>query len=376
MKLSTKMLTLLLLFSFISSNIISSTIVRDIDYEDDKIIETTSIHFGPYPQNPTKDSIIICWQTSEKTRFNKVCYGLTTDCENVVYEKNLLKKYFHKVKLTDLTYSTKYFYKVVSDCFESSIYSFYTSFAANDSIRFIAYGDSRGEWDNWQHASIVAKAIEEEQPHFVLNTGDLVNNGTIKEEWYNFFEASPFTHNSTLYPVLGNHEYYATPYFKYFSLPNNERWYSFDFGPIHFIGLDSNYRNVKRPAQLLWLIKELKTNDKPFTIVFFHHPLYSSGNHGSYIPLRFLWGTFFQLNKVDIVFNAHDHSYERGKVLNVNYIVTGGGGGPLYDVGSSWWTIYSEKTYHYCLIEANESKLSFQAIKPDGAVIDSFQIMN
>ncbi len=60
--------------------------------------------------------------------------------------------------------------------------------------------------------------------------------------------------------------------------------------------------------------------------------------------------------------------------VNVNYIVTGGGGGPLYDVGSSWWTVYSEKTYHYCLITANQSKLTCQSIKPDGSIIDSFMI--
>jgi len=374
MKISTKMLTLLLLFSFICSNILSSTIIRDIDYEDNKIIEETSIHFGPYPQNPHDDSITICWETSEKTRLNTVYYGLTTNCEKNVSEKNPSNNSFHTVELMDLEKSMKYYYKVVSDGIESNIFSFYTSFADNDSIRFIAYGDNRGEWDNWQNARIVAKAIEKEQPHFVLNTGDLVHNGTIEEEWLHFFEASSFIHNSTLYPVLGNHEEYGSYYFKYFKLPHNKRWYSFDSGPIHFIGLDSNYPNMIRPSQLFWLIKELRTTDKPFTIVFFHNPLYSSGNHGSYIPLRFYWGIFFQLNKVDIVINGHDHSYERGKVLNVNYIVTGGGGGPLYDVGSSWWTIYSEKTYHYCLITANQSKLTCQSIKPNGSIIESFMI--
>ncbi len=339
--------------------------------------EASSIVVGPFTQNTRLNSILVIWETDIPTSNNEVHWGLTSDLGNVSSEKYeffFQKQNLHNVRLDGLIPSTKYYYKVISDSIESKIYSFHTTFERNNTVRFIAYGDTRGVWDNWHHASIVAKAIEEEQPHFVLNTGDLVNNGTIKEEWYNFFEASSFIHNSTLYPVLGNHEYYATPYFKYFSLPNNERWYSFDSGPIHFIGLDSNYRNVLRPAQLLWLIKELKTNDKPFTIVFFHHPLYSSGNHGSYIPLRFLWGTFFQLNKVDIVFNAHDHSYERGKVLNVNYIVTGGGGGPLYDVGSSWWTVYSEKTYHYCLITANQSKLTCQSIKPDGSIIDSFMI--
>jgi 3',5'-cyclic AMP phosphodiesterase CpdA len=307
---------------------------------------------------------------------NTVYYGLTTNCEKNVSEKNPSENSFHTVELTNLEKSMKYYYKVVSDGIESNIFSFYTSFDNNDSIRFIAYGDNRGEWDNWQNARIVAKAIEKEQPHFVLNTGDLVHNGTIEEEWLHFFEASSFIHNSTLYPVLGNHEEYGSYYFKYFKLTNNKLWYSFDSGPVHFIGLDSNYPNRIRPSQLFWLIKELRTTDKSFTIVFFHNPLYSSGNHGSNIPLRFYWGIFFQLNNVDIVINGHDHCYERGKVLNVNYIVTGGGGGPLYDVGSSWWTIYSEKTYHYCLFEANQSKLTFQAIKPDGTVFDSFQIMN
>ena len=221
-----------------------------------------SIIVGPYPQNTDNDSTTICWETSEKTGFNKVCYGLTSDCENVVFEKNHLKKYFHKIKLNNLTHSTKYFYKIVSDGFVSDIYSFYTSFETNESIRFIVYGDNRGEWDNWQQASIVAKAIEKEHSHFVLSTGDLVKNGKDKTQWYNFFRISDFIHNSSLYPILGNHERYGSSYFEYFSLPHNGRWYSFDNGPVHFIGLDSNPRNRFKLSQLLWLIRDLKTNEK------------------------------------------------------------------------------------------------------------------
>jgi len=271
MKHSIKLLALFLTFIFASSTIVGSYTISPSLEENDHLDK--SIIVGPYSQNQDHDSITICWETSEKTRFNKVCYGFTPDCENVVFEKKLLKNYFHKVKITDLTHSTKYFYKVVSDDFESNIYSFYTSFETNDSIRFIAYGDSRGEWDNWQQAQIVAEAIETQQPAFVLHTGDLVENGTITDQWYRFFNASPFIHNSTLIPVLGNHERYGRSYFKYFSLPHNERWYSFDSGPVHFIGLESNYRNFFRPRQLLWLIKDLRSNEKPFTIVFFHHPL-------------------------------------------------------------------------------------------------------
>ncbi len=343
----------------------------------EKSIQQIEIIIGPYPQNANTNSIEIMWETNEKTTKNEIHWGQTLELGNIsseFYGIILLNQNLHIVNLDGLSSSTKYYYKVVSDSIESEIYSFYTTFKRNNTVRFIAYGDTRGVWDNWQHASIVANKIEEHKPHFVLHTGDVVNDGKNKSQWVDFFSISQFVHNSTLYPVLGNHEHYGISYFRYFSLPHNERWYSIDNGPVHFVGLDSNPRNALKLSQLLWLIKDLRANKQPFTIVFFHHPLYSSGNHGSTLYLRWLWRPIFEHFNVDIVFNGHDHNYERGRVKDVNYIVTGGGGAPLYNVGESWWTIYSEKTYHYCLITANQSKLTFQSIKPDGSLIESFMI--
>jgi len=331
-----------------------------------------SIIVGPYPQYPTNNSIIISWETNVQTSANSVSFGICPVCSEIVYDNS--SKSFHEIELDELLPSTKYYYKVNSDGIESNIYSFNTCFEKNESINFIAYGDSRGVWDNWLNAKRVANAIEKEDPHFVLHTGDLVHNGTIESEWIDFFNVSNFFHNSTLYPALGNHERNGESYFKYFNLPNNEYWYSFDYGPAHFVCLDSNFRNSLKISQLLWLIKDLRQNKKPFTIVFFHHPPYSSGDHGSVKYLRWIWGIFFEIFKVDIVFNGHDHSYERGKVGSANYVVTAGGGAPLYDVGESWWTIYSEKTYHYCKISVDQMELNFQAKKPDGTIIDSFTI--
>lgn len=325
---------------------------------------------GPYPQSPDVDSVIIVWETSIPTSVNCVFFGLTPVFDNVVYCNDTDS--FHQIELDNLASSTKFYYKVVSDGLEGDVYSFYTLFEENDSLRFVAYGDSRGVWDNWRNAGTVADAIEKEQVFFVLHTGDIVNNGTVSEEWIDFFNVSSFVHNSTLYPSLGNHEKYGEYYFKYFLLLNNELWYSFDSGSVHFVCLDSNFRNSLRLSQLFWLIKDLRLNKKPFTVVFFHYPPFSSGNHGSTKVLRWVWGFVFEYFSVDIVFNGHDHCYERGKVGNVNYVVTGGGGAPLYDVGSSWWTIYSEKTSHYCLVTVDQNELFFEAKKPDGTVFDSF----
>lgn len=332
-----------------------------------------SIIVGPYPQNSNLDSIKILWETNIETSDNHVHYGLTPECSNSVSCNNY--DFYHEIRLNSLTPSTKYFYKIVSEGVESDIFSFYTAFDEKEDIKFIAYGDSRGVWDNWTSAEKVAYAIEGEQSFFVLHTGDLVHNGTIKNEWVDFFKVSNFVHNSTLYPSLGNHERNGEPYFKYFSLPNNELWYSFDSGPVHFVCMDSNFRNSFRPTQFLWLIKDLSRNTKPFTIVFFHHPPFSSGNDGSTKYLRWIWGVIFEFYNVDIVFNGHDHSYEHGKIGNVNYVVTGGGGAPLYDVGQSWWTIYSEKTLHYCVVSVDQFELTFKAKKPDGSIIDTFKIL-
>jgi len=87
-----------------------------------------------------------------------------------------------------------------------------------------------------------------------------------------------------------------------------------------------------------------------------------------------IWKPIFEYFGVDIVFNGHDHDYERSVINNITYVVTGGGGAPLYDVGHSSWTVYSEKTYHYCLLNVTSEQLTLQAIKPDGTLFDSFTI--
>ncbi len=329
---------------------------------------------GPYSQNSHFDSILISWKTATPTTRNYVHWGRSPMLGNVTMEKSMVAKTAHTVEIEGLSAGQKFYYTVVSDQFESPLYTFWTAFPRNETIRFVAYGDSQGAWNNWQTVSLVAQAIEKAQPSFVLKTGDLTDNGSNLEYWIDYFTASPFIHNSTLYPVLGNHENYSHLYFSFFSLPFNERWYSFENGPVHFIGLDSNKRNRYRLVQYLWLLHDLQAHHELFTIVFFHHPLYSSGEHGNTTSLQKIWAPVFERFHVDIVFSGHDHDYERSIVNDVTYIVIGGGGSPLYDIGHSPWTIYTEKTYHYCLLTANSSLLTFEAIKPDGTVFDSFMI--
>ena len=332
----------------------------------------TSLLCGPYTQRSQDNSVVVSWITGKPTRRNEVHWGASLACGNITVEHSIFAQTVHSVKIRGLTTGLQYYYTVVSDELESSLYSFWTAFPKNETIRFAVYGDSQGEWDNWQTVLLVAQAIEKEKPAFVLKTGDLVDDGKNLTHWIDYFTASPFLHNSTLYPVLGNHENYSRFYFSFFSLPFNERWYSFENGPVHFIGLDSNRQERYRLVQYIWLCHDLQTHHEPFTIVFFHHPIYSSSEHGNTTFLQKIWAPVFERYHVDIVFNGHDHDYERSIVNNVTYIVTGGGGSPLYNNGYSPWTVYSEKTYHYCLLSVNSSTVTFEAKKPDGSVFDLF----
>ena len=328
---------------------------------------TVEIIAGPYVQNVGNDCATIMWKTNIKTEKNVVYWGNSYKLINktVAYENTE----WHEVKLDGLKPLTTYFYKVKSDKIESRIHSFTTSGNCKN-FTFIIYGDSRGMWDGWKNTKVVAEAIRREKPWFVINTGDMVKNGAKEEEWISFFQASSFIHNSSLYPAIGNHDMPVSAFCKYFSLPNNEIYYSFDYGNTHFTILNSN--TPLSPAQLLWMWKDLQVK-KTWKIVVFHHPPYSSGYHGNTTLIR-LWTLFFKMAGVDIVFSGHDHDYEHVNIGGIHYIVTGGGGAPLYRVGRSKWTVVSNSTYHYCKVSINSSHLYFESLKPDGVLIDSFEI--
>src|SRR5688572_32443008 len=92
---------------------------------------------------------------------------------------------------------------------------------------------------------------------------------------------------------------------------NGERFYTFKRDNVRFFALDSNYMD---PEQLKWLETELKNSGSDWKIAFFHHPLYSSARfHGSSTDLRLLLEPLFVKYGVDVVFQGHDHVYERVK---------------------------------------------------------------
>lgn len=336
----------------------------------------------PFPREPylswvslPSHSVTVSFERSDPcTLF--VDYGLTTSYSNTIMDTAYTAK--HIVTISGLLSGTFYHYRVrTSTGYNSGDHTFKTAPGVGVNS-FVAFGDNRT--DSSAHQNVVNTMLTY-APDFVLNTGDLVYDGTEITQWNTFFNIEKNLMVNTPYmPAVGNHEdpeETECRFYYLFELPPNEKWYSFDYGNIHFIGLDTE-TNLWGDERT-WLLNDLQASSQDpsidWKIVFFHRPPYSSGSHGSQMDVRGAWCSLFEEYGVDLVFSGHDHDYERTIPINgVIYIVTGGGGAPLYPVGHSSWTAYSESAHHFVLISVNGDTLNLQAIRSNNTVMDTLTL--
>jgi tartrate-resistant acid phosphatase type 5 len=254
-------------------------------------------------------------------------------------------------------------------------------------LRFAVIGDyGAGE----SAETDVANLVVSWGPEFIITTGD--NNyptgsaQTIDAHIGQFYHAfiSPYLGSygegadmNRFFPSLGNHDWDtagAQPYLDYFTLPGNERYYDFTWGPVHFFALDSDSREPDGVGagspQGVWLQNALAGSSAPWKIVYMHHPPYSSGLHGPVEWTRWPykeWGA-------SVVLSGHDHTYERLLVDGFPYFVNGLGGGAIYQfifIEEGSQVRYNED-YGAMLVEASQSQIVFQFINRQGQIIDSY----
>jgi hypothetical protein len=175
------------------------------------------------------------------------------------------------------------------------------------------------------------------------------------------------------YASLGNHDAREQRYYKLFNM-DGKLYYSFSPRPnIRFFALESTY---PVPEQIDWLEKELKSSSSDWKIVFFHHPLYSSGDrHGSDLRLRQVLEPLFVKYNVSVVLNGHDHFYERVKPQQgIAYFVVGSGGqlrkGNI-DRGSGITAKGFDTDQAFMAAEIVGDDMSFNTISRTGQVVDS-----
>jgi 3',5'-cyclic AMP phosphodiesterase CpdA len=174
------------------------------------------------------------------------------------------------------------------------------------------------------------------------------------------------------YAALGNHDDAALQRnYKPFNM-NGERFYSFrPKNGVRFFALDSNYVDK---AQLAWLDKELAASGSEWKIMFFHHPLYSSGEtHGSAEQQRGLLEPVFLKHGVNVVLSGHEHFYERIKPQKgIAYFIIGSSAKLRKgDLQKSDLTAFGDDgEYAFMLMEIAGDELFFQTINQSGKTID------
>jgi hypothetical protein len=249
----------------------------------------------------------------------------------------------------------------------------------------------------------VAAVMTQRMPDFWLGVGDIAYTDGTDEEFVSklFAPMSGLLANSPFFPVLGNHEYKtqdAQPYLNNLELPRDnpaatERYYAFDWGPVHVVGLDSqcaagHASTCTLAEQRAFLEQSLGSSTAPWKIVMLHHPPYSSGSHGSNSKVQGFIPTL-EAGGVDLVLTGHDHNYERSHPLKggqvvpegtpgaVRYLVVGAGGATLRQFPGSApaWSAYRNNTdYGYLEVEIDGGTLQGRFINTQGQVVDQFTL--
>ena len=341
---------------------------------------------GPYLQLVTSRSATVVWDTSAPAPCTVRVAAAGAEPRSVVGRTATICV----VALDGLTPGTAYAYTVeAGPAAVAAPATFRTDDPARTTFSFAVVGDS-GSGSPDQRA--VAERMLAAQPDFVLSTGDMVyENGAAADFDGEFF--APYREllaRVVFWPVLGNHDVrtaHGAPWREAFVTPANnpaheEGYYSFDWGTAHVVVLDSNADASPGSPQGDFLDHDLSATSARWTFVAFHHAIYSTGTkHGSKLDLRAAIVPVLDRHRVDVVFNGHNHIYERTKPLRADavvepgagtvYVTTGGGGKELQGVGPpAEWTAHSERAFHFTRVAVDGDEIRLQMVRADGSVGD------
>lgn len=383
---------------------------------------------GPYLQRSSASQITIRWRSSAVTD-SVVHYG--TEPDNLSSSMTLPDMVVdHEVVLGGLVPGTRYYYSVGNSTgvfAQGNDFYFETHPVTGTAAqaRIWVLGDSGTADANAQAVRNAFKTFNGDNAHvdLLLMLGDnAYQNGTDSEYQSAVFDMYPETlRNTALWSTLGNHDGYSAqsssqsgPYYDIHTFPRageaggtpsgTEAYYSFDYGHIHFVCLDSyDSDRSSNGAMATWLQNDLASTTQEWLIAFWHHPPYSKGSHDSdsetaLVEMRERFLPILEDYGVDLVLSGHSHSYERSMLINGHYghsssfdssmVVDGGTGDPsgdgayakvpadpvggsVYAVAGSSGKITSASLDHPIMV-ANLVELGSMVLDVDGAVLDAY----
>ena len=354
--------------------------------------EPVTLVKGPYLQAMRTDGLVLCLEPSQNVAGRIVVQDTSG--------KKVAEKSFQaatgkitRVAIDGLKAGESYQYAVyLADGTKPAFSSTFKAFppAGQLPVEFAAMGDSRTNPGVFRS---VCEAIRKTGLSMVLHDGDFVAAGRVVSLWNGqFFQPGrEMLAGVTMFPAVGNHELGGagpdgyTVFSRFFVMPENQTWYSFDYGGVHITVLDSTRKADENSAQYKWAEADLMASKAVWKIALFHHPWFNAGSHGSEVPMRQVYGPLFVRAGVDVILAGHDHNYQKTKPIVQLFeptsrkplwqIVTGGGGAPLYPVTRP--EVFLDKSApvnHYLKITADKERLVAAAYALDGREIDRLEI--
>jgi hypothetical protein len=233
----------------------------------------------------------------QSKQYDATTTSLTTD---------IAPAHYHSVEFAGLSPGTKYAYRVGDGINWSEWFQFRTASSKSEPFAFVYFGDAQTDIKSLWSRVIRQAYGDVPDLRFMVHAGDLINNANNDAQWGEWFAGGGWANAMvSSVPSPGNHEYFreesefeAVPrrlsghWAPQFTLPQNgpeglkESVYFFDYQGVRIVSLDSN-RLHERQAE--WLDATLSDNPCAWTVIAFHHPIYSPGKRRDNPELRRTW---------------------------------------------------------------------------------------
>jgi hypothetical protein len=354
---------------------------------------------GPYLQMPTPGGMTIVWRTDALTD-SAVDYGADINyTDGTVTVASLVTE--HEVTIPNLQPNQVYFYRVRSGGVTLSAgNSFRAPPITALPFRFSVIGD-------FGYANVdttnVANRVAASNCDLLVTVGDNIYDpvggngstgqpGVFDQYWFTPYAAT--LRRAPMCPALGNHDIETANgayYISNFRLPQNgpagllERNYSFDYGNAHFAVIDANafvnpYNATNSATIKNWLASDLAATQKQWKFVVYHQPAYTSSGNGTHGPATQIQTDIQPICAqygVQMVFQGHNHWYERINPINgVNYLISGAGGRSLSspNVFPTYSAVFNNSFFSFTQVDIDGGHLTLRQINSSGTQIDFFDL--
>jgi 3',5'-cyclic AMP phosphodiesterase CpdA len=258
-----------------------------------------------------------------------------------------------------------------------------------DRVTFAAVGDTgSGGRQAMAVADRMAQGYRDAPYGLVAHLGDLCYYGSVEDRFDDVFTKPmrPLIDAGVRFELaIGNHD--GALHHSDASLAEIDaelrllgtpaRNYTTSHGPVDFFYLDSSAPGLfgeDAPTQLEWLDDALASSTNQWKVVCMHHPVYSSGAHGSTPGADEVLEPILARRAVDLVLTGHDHHYERTRpVHGVTYVVSGGGC-KTTPVGRSRFTRAAASALQYLHVDVDGDRLTGRSVRADGRLLDRFEL--